>query len=109
MSSSMTLCGNDATLLKTRRMLLERAGFSIRTVLGVAAMESSGHRPLILCHSLSEAEQLAAIETARAAWPQTKILVLGGECRERASRGCESLPTFAEPGMLIERARQMAR
>lgn len=109
MKSSVIICGNDATLLATRRMLLERAGFTIQTALGVSAMQASNGEPLILCHSLSESEQLVAIQAVRADWPTAKILVLGGDVREDVSRGCESLGAYEAPVALIEKTRQLVQ
>lgn len=79
MPSSILVCGNDPTLLLTRRLVLEHAGFRVEAVLGLSRLlENAGER-LLLCSSLSESERLEAIRSTRATWPEAKILVVGGE------------------------------
>ncbi len=108
MRSEVVICGNDATLLATRRMLLERAGLSVQTVLGASALPAATREPLVLCYSLSEAEQQAAVRSTRAYRPEAKILVLGGEHRETMSQN-DHLSSFSTPAMLIERVKQLVQ
>ena len=109
MSSSITICGNDATLLSTRRMLLERAGFDIKTVLGPSELDAGAAKLLMLCYSLTESEQLEAIHAVRFRFPEARILALGGDVREQVGQLCDTLSAFETPHSLIERTRQLAR
>jgi hypothetical protein len=100
------VCGNDETLLKTRALVLESAGFQVKVKLGISHLKKvvDQHRATyltVLCHSLAEGETEEALRYISHAMPSSKALVLTvGEPRS-ASPTTASLNAFDGPGALI--------
>ena len=107
MYPSVILCGNDTTLLSTRKLVLEQAGLSVQTVLGVDALRGAAGVLLVLCYTLSEVERVTAIEQYRSRFPRTKILILGGHARAFPSECCKTLPDYPGPQLFLQRVSQL--
>jgi hypothetical protein len=88
---------NDSMLVRTRRLILSKAGYDVLTATGFAdAMLILVNQPidlLMLCQTLTDEERRGILETAHALNPEIKTAVLrheGMACRlkvERLSRG----------------------
>jgi DNA-binding NtrC family response regulator len=83
MHRNVLVYGNDAILLLTRRLLLEKAGFRVFTTLELSdAMQLVMHQDialLVLCQSLRADERQGILATIRAIHPTTKILIMQSE------------------------------
>jgi CheY-like chemotaxis protein len=92
--ASVLVFGRDDQLIHTRSLILEKAGFRVRTASSLPDLHQLLAEPamdvLLLCHSLSTAECDAALTMTQDRWPkiQTISLVSG-------SSGCNSQPTDA--------------
>jgi CheY-like chemotaxis protein len=77
---SILLFGKDAMLLQTRRWLLERSGYVVRTASDLTELDRmSAEGPvdlLILCHSLSVEEAALAEAVVSSRYARVKILAL---------------------------------
>ena len=77
---NVLLFGRDPYLAETRRLILCRAGFSVRSASAVTEFEAEGAKApphvIVLCHTLSLAECALAFEIAITRWPRAKRLVL---------------------------------
>jgi hypothetical protein len=104
--SHILICGNDETLLETRALVLESAGFQVKSRIGVSYLKQmvtlQGDVYLtVLCHSLAEAEREEALNYLSDARPASKSLVLTvGESRP-PERTTASLNAFDGPEALI--------
>lgn len=77
MRKHLIICGNNPTLLATRKLVLEHAGLCPETFLGIANLPSLKEGAFVLCHTLNEVEKSALIQTIRAQRPEAPILVIG--------------------------------
>lgn len=109
MPPSIVVCGNDPTLLLTRKLVLEHAGLRVDAVLGLARLMEKGEERLLLCSSLSESERLEAILATRRKGPSAKILVVGGEKRGYDDVAVLNVSAFASAETLIENAKWLIR
>ena len=107
MPPCVILCGNDTTLLSTRKLVLEQAGLSVRTVLGIDALKDVAGVVLVLCFTLSETEQVTAIEQYRLRFAGAKILILGGHPGAFPSDCCKTLPGYPGPKLFLQRVSQL--
>ena len=108
MRPCVILCGNDTTLLSTRKLVLEQAGLSVQTVLGVSALKDAAvGAVLVLCYSLSEVEQVKALEQYRSRFPGIKVLVLGGHERAFPSECCKTLTEYPGPKLFLQSVSQL--
>ncbi len=72
-------CSNDEYLLRVRHWALEHALFEVVDVYGVDAFEKlreGDFDVVLICHSLSDAEQCRVRKTAEGRWPNAAILNL---------------------------------
>lgn len=79
MPAKVLIIGHDDTLLHTRGLLIEHAGYRLSTALDVASLKESDCKDVavaILCHTLSPDEKRSAIQTIRSASPRAMILHL---------------------------------
>ena len=103
----IVICGSDPTLLSTRKLVLDHAGFNVQTLCGVSNLtEHSGHR-LVICSSLSESEQLDAIRITRNEWPEAKILVVGGDELDLEEPTLLRMSAFEGAERFIEHTRRL--
>jgi DNA-binding NtrC family response regulator len=93
-SAAVLVFGRDHQLIHTRGLILEKAGFRVRTASSLPDIHQLLSEPtmdvLLLCHSLSTAECNEALAMTQERWPriQTISLISG-------SSGCSSQPTDA--------------
>ena len=80
MTDKVVVYGNDPLLLLTRRLLLERAGFTVFTTSHfeeeIELMATQEPQLLILCQSLHAEETQTALMMAREVRPQMKTLLM---------------------------------
>ena len=107
MLSSILICGNDPTLLLTRKLVLEHAGFRVDAVLGLSRLVAKAGEAVLLCSSLSESEQLEAIRSTQANRPDAKLLVVGGEERGSSAMAVMNMSSLASAETLIENAKRL--
>ena len=92
LTSSILLYGHDATLLETRRWVLETARFKVVTAVALPAvltlMTQGSPELLVLCHTLTADERGAAIAAAAALRPPVKTLSF---CTTRQAIGEEGI------------------
>lgn len=106
--SSVALCGRDTTLLWTRKLIMERAGFSVEALVGIEGLERLSFLALILCHTLSDAERNAAIQRYHARLGGTRILVLAGGGRMRSYGDCQVFTDSYRPQMFLNKVGDVA-
>jgi CheY-like chemotaxis protein len=92
--ASVLVFGRDDQLIHTRSLILEKAGFRVRTASSLPDLHQLLAEPamdvLLLCHSLSTAECDAALTMTQDRWPKIQtISMLSG------SSGCAAEPTDA--------------
>jgi len=79
-TSAILLYGRDKSLLATRAMLLEREGYRVYQALDYGSLRLILHNMpigvLILCHTLSEADCAAALDTLKKTRRDVKSLLL---------------------------------
>ena len=107
MYPSVILCGNDTTLLMTRKLVLEQAGLSVRTLLGIDTLGEAAGVVLVLCFTLSEIERVAAVAVYRSHFPGAKILILGGDPRAFAGERYKTLPEYPGPRLFVQGVSQL--
>jgi hypothetical protein len=79
MQAKVLIIGRDGTLLRTRGLLIEQAGYRFSTALDVASLTESASEDValaILCHTLSPDEKRSAIQAVRDKSPRAMILHL---------------------------------
>jgi DNA-binding NarL/FixJ family response regulator len=80
MSRQVLVCGDERLLLRTRDMVLTRAGLSVVSACTRAEIAYISKVPAvelgIIGHSLTAAEQREVAEDVRERWPGVKILFL---------------------------------
>jgi DNA-binding NtrC family response regulator len=104
--SQILICGNDEMLLRTRALVLESAGFRVRSKLGLVHLKQMVPQQcdvclIVLCHSLGETEREEALRHLSRAMPASKILVLTIGERLPPAPATISLNTFDGPEALI--------
>jgi DNA-binding NtrC family response regulator len=84
MHGTILVYGNDEMLLSTRKIIFERAGYTVFTAASVpnAMLVLMNHEidVLVLCQSVDDCERRSILETARTLQPKIKCvsLSLGG-------------------------------
>lgn len=112
MLTRVLLYGNDEILLKTRRWILEGAGFLVFTAnnFGTAislAMTKTFH-VMILCQTLSVVECNGVLVTAREVSPSMRPLIFYNENQPSPLKGREEyLEVLAPPEALISTINRM--
>ncbi len=104
MRQSILICGHNPTLLLTRTLVLEHAGFRVKTLSDISELSETAEERLLLCPTLGETEQLEAIRLTRIKWPDARILVVG-EDRVVEDDKVFRMSSFAGAEVLIENAR----
>ncbi len=92
--ASVLVFGRDFQLVHTRSLILEKAGFHVRTASSLPEISQLLSEPtmdvMLLCHSLSTEECDEALAMTQQRWPRIQtISMLSG------SSGCASQPTDA--------------
>ena len=80
MTHHLLISGTDAQLLSLRKSVLSQAGFSVHTVTqfqNLAALPAEAPIELvILCHTLSDEQRCAVVDTLLVRWPNAKVIAL---------------------------------
>jgi DNA-binding response OmpR family regulator len=91
MHGTILVYGNDQMLVATRRLILERAGYTVFTAesLSNAALVLMARQidVLVLCQTLSDEERGAVLETAHALKPKTRCAALSFDGRDVVTDG----------------------
>jgi DNA-binding NtrC family response regulator len=106
MLSRTLIFGHDATLLRTRELILVRAGFDVLTTFEwTEASEILANQSvdlLILCHTLRESERQSILAVAHIAKPALRVLVLAADSSGSSADGNEAtLSIFDGPEKLV--------
>jgi len=113
MLSRVVLYGYDALLLSTRELLLQHAGFEVRSTSDHKQLMRLlyEHAPnlLIVCHTIPEPECHAVLMAAHAARPAPKTLVLTTRFSGPCETGEDSVLTLDGPQTLLAAARQLVQ
>jgi CheY-like chemotaxis protein len=103
MQGRILVCSNDAMLVTTRGLILEKAGYKVLTAQTFAnALLMLKHHQIdlcVLCQSLTDEEQRGIVETARAVQPEIKLATL--DFGEPAIEGVELIQGLMGPSMLL--------
>ena len=103
---SILISGHDASLLQTRRLVFEKAGFRVMTIHDLAvAAKTLSHRSIdvsILCHTLAAQECEIMIAEVHSACPAAKIVLLKTNGRRRVQGDYTIVNAFDGPEKLIE-------
>lgn len=113
-AASVLLFGKDTHLLRTRRWLVESAGFQVfATDQFLTLNQIFTEHPvdvLILCHSLSFEERERAKAIAQAHASMTKVLVLVSTEAGASAQSSERMLSTAEgPKRLLDAVEQLAQ
>jgi hypothetical protein len=105
MYGTIFVYGNDAMLVTTRRLIFEKAGYTVFTALGFsnAMLVLMNHQinVFLLCQSLSDEERRGILETAHTLQPGIKCALLGFEGREVAMDGADVRQRLDGPATLL--------
>jgi two-component SAPR family response regulator len=97
--------GNDATLVTTRCLVLERAGYIAlpAQAFGNAMLMLLNHQIdiIVLCQSLKDEERQGIVETARALQPEIKCVVIDFNEVEDPIEGVALIQGLAGPSTLL--------
>ena len=109
---SILVYGRDQRLLKTRSWVLEQAGFPVASVTGLADAEQvlQRHpvRVVVLCHTLSAEERLAALIASRRLRPGVQRMVMTADALTIPDEGQEeTLSAYDGPRRLITAVQRM--
>jgi hypothetical protein len=104
-NGTILVYGNDAMLVTTRCLILERAGYRVLTAqaFGNAMLMLMNHQIdiIVLCQSLKAEERRGILETARAIQPEIKCAVIDFDEREAPIEGVALIEGFMGPSALL--------
>lgn len=106
-SNRMTILsiGEDRTLLNTRHMVLESAGFLVRSILSIDAIEEAevlGIDLALICHSVEEDRACAAAHLLKKMSPAISILLLCKGYRGGRITDVEQIAPHGPKQLLLE-------
>jgi hypothetical protein len=105
MDGTIVVYGNDAMLVTTRCLILERAGYRVLAAqaFGNAVLMLMNHQidMIVLCQSLKLEERRGILETARALHPEIKCAVIDFEGREAPIEGADLIEGLVGPSALL--------
>ena len=110
--TSILVYGRDQRLLETRSWVLEQAGFPVASVTGLADAEQALRRNpvgvIVLCHTLSAEERLAALGAAQRLRPGVQRMVMTADALVIPDEGQEeTMSAYDGPRKLIVTVQQM--
>jgi hypothetical protein len=112
MHGTVLVYGNEPTLVTTRGLILERAGYKVFTAqaFGNAMLVLMHHQidACVLCQSLTDEEQRGILETAPALQPEIKCAVLDFAESEVAIEGVDLIRGLVGPSTLLNAVRKAA-
>ena len=105
MQGTIFVYGTDVMLLTTRRMIFEKAGYTVFTAesLSDAVLVLMNHHidVLVLCQTLSDEERRAVLETAHTLQPEIKCAALSFDGRDIEMEGLETHRGLDGPPSLL--------
>ena len=105
MHGTILVYGNELTLVTTRGLILEKAGYKVFTAqaFGNAMLVLMHHQidACVLCQSLTDEERRGILETARALQPEIKCAVLDFAESEVAIEGVDLIRGLVGPSTLL--------
>jgi DNA-binding NtrC family response regulator len=112
-SPTILVYGKDENLLKTRALVLETAGHRVQRAATPQRLrlllQNDPIGVLILCHTLSEAECLEALDTAARMKPGIKSLVLTHRHSRWGEGGVSAVITdLLNPALLVSMAAKLS-
>ena len=112
LDSCILVCGRDGTLITTRSLVLESAGFHVRAALSpeavIEALLVDAFDLAVLCHTLSPQDCLGVLAAIHSQQPNAKILSLQANnvpC-EANGKG-QVVNIFDGPGKLVEKVQEL--
>jgi DNA-binding NtrC family response regulator len=111
MQAAIFLYGNDVMMLTTRRLVLEKAGYTVFTAENVsnAMLVLMNHHIdlLVLCQSVDDDERRSILETAHTLQPEIKCASLSFDRDDIATDGVYSHRGLMNPTSLLAAIGQM--
>ena len=105
MHAAILIYGNDPMLVKTRGLVLERAGYEVFASTAFAGamltLMTEEVDVLLLCQSLADEERRGILETAHALQPEIKCAVLDLEESEAPIERVDLIRGLAGPTTLL--------
>jgi DNA-binding NtrC family response regulator len=105
MQATIFLYGNDVMLLTTRRLVLEKAGYTVFTAENVsnAMLVLMNHHIdlLVLCQSVDDDERRSILETAHTLQPEIKCVSLSFDGDDIAMDGVYAHRGLMNPTSLL--------
>jgi DNA-binding response OmpR family regulator len=105
MNGTILVYGNDAMLVRTRSLILEKADYRVFAAQAFpnAMLMLMNHQIdiIVLCQSLKDEERRGILETARALQPEIKCAVVDFEGREAPIEGVALIEGLVGPSTLL--------
>ena len=105
MNGTILVYGNEPILVKTRGLILEKAGYKVLASTAFAGamltLMTEQVDVLLLCQSLADEDRRGILETARAVQPEIKCALLDFEEREDSIEGVDLVRGLAGPTVLL--------
>ncbi len=105
MQGRILVYGNEAMLVTTRSLILEKAGYEVFTAqtFANAMLVLMNHQIdlCVLCQSLANEERRGVLETAHALQPETKCVVLDFAESEAPIEGVDLIRGLVRPSTLL--------
>jgi DNA-binding NtrC family response regulator len=108
--ASVLVFGRDYQLVHTRGMILEKAGFRVRTASSLPDIQQLLSEPamdvMLLCHSLSTQECTEALALTHERWPSIQTIALVSGSSDCGSEAADAImESTAGPAKLISAVR----
>jgi DNA-binding response OmpR family regulator len=91
MQGTILVCGNDEMLVRTRGLILEKAGYQVFTALtfsnAMLVLMNQQIDIVVLCQSLTDEERHGILETSHALQPKTRCAALSFDGSEVVTDG----------------------
>ncbi len=111
-SASVLVFGQDYQLLHTRCLILEKAGFHVRTASSVPDIQQLPPDPrvdvMVLCHSLSIPDCADALAITHERWPLIQTIALVSGSSDCGSQAADTVIEATEgPAKLVSAVRKL--
>ena len=108
--ASVLVFGRDHQLVHTRGLILEKAGFRVRTAASVPDIQQLLSEPImdvmVLCHSLSPQDCDEAVALTHERWPNLQTIALTSGSRDCGSESADAVMAASDgPAKLIHAVR----
>jgi DNA-binding response OmpR family regulator len=109
--SSVLVFGRDYQLVHTRSLILQKAGFHVRTAASLPDIQLLPHEPpidiMLLCHSLSTQDCDEALILTHERWPDIQTIALVAGTSDCGSNSTDAvMEAYEGPAKLIDAVRQ---